>query len=222
MVFQAPEGRNDDIRMAEFACFRSKFPFTFNHCPAGKYGIASAQIAPLIVDTAGCGLDTVAVQKEKRMQGKKTKPTKTASSASLALLSAFAAMAVIWGCGTIAPEPVGMGPWTSVPDPREYAVDIEPLLVSGCAAAACHGTTTTFSISPPPAPPQLPDRLSSPTELPEPTRSNYFTVVAYSDPDMPSQSTLVRWACGEERAHPAGAVLTAEQCTMVIDWLEGQ
>jgi len=110
--------------------------------------------------------------------------------------------------------------WTRAPDPVVFGTEIHPLLVGTCSASRCHGRDTTFRIhSTDPLDPGA--VVNHPSELPDPLRADYYTVLAFSDLDVEEQSRILLWGGGAEPTHPGGKALTNDERTELLQWLEG-
>ena len=123
-------------------------------------------------------------------------------------------------CGSVDTGERTLARWTRAPDPVVFGTEIHPLLLGKCGAASCHGRGTPLRIHT--ASPLDPGAVvNHPSELPDPLRADYYTVLAYSDLDVEEQSRILIWGNGAEPAHPGGKALTADERTQLLQWLEG-
>jgi hypothetical protein len=128
--------------------------------------------------------------------------------------------AVVCSCGPVDPGEQTLARWIRSPDPVVFGTEIHPLLLDKCGTAGCHGRDTTFRIHA--AGPLDPAAaVNHPSELPDPLRADYYTVLAFSDLDVEEQSRILLWGAGAEPAHPGGKALTADERTELLRWLEG-
>ena len=127
---------------------------------------------------------------------------------------------LVCSCGSVDPGEQTLTRWTRAPDPVVFGTEIHPLLLDTCGAAGCHGRKTPFRIHT--ASPLDPgSTITHPSELPDPLRADYYTVLAYSDLDVEEQSRFLIWGNGQEPVHPGGKALTADERTQLLQWLEG-
>jgi len=110
--------------------------------------------------------------------------------------------------------------WAPPPSPNRFAHSVHPLLVTSCAASACHGRETTFTLHQASAW-SGPD-VETAWQLPEPFRQDYFLVLAFSDSHDEAASQFLLWGSGLVESHPGGAALNSQQIGEVVEWLEGQ
>jgi hypothetical protein len=133
----------------------------------------------------------------------------------------LSALLCLSGC-----EPIGPGERTlyapaTVPNAKDFATKIQPLLLDSCAAASCHGRNTTFHLSTPRDPIDVGRDYPHPNDLPEPTKTNCFVVLAFSNADLPSESLLIKFGTGRETSHPGKNAFSSEDALLVQTWLEG-
>lgn len=138
------------------------------------------------------------------------------------LWSLLLVLVLVAACGQIDSGEQVLAPWSPVPDPGQFALEVQPLLVASCAAAACHGRQTTFQLHRLEGSPQLPDDLNHPRQLPEPLRSDYYEVLEFCLPDTPAVSPLLLWGGGDVATHPGGQALSADDISRIVAWLEGR
>jgi hypothetical protein len=136
---------------------------------------------------------------------------------------------IIWAafftvfCAACELHPAGeftLSGWSPPPSPNRFARSVHPLLVAACAAAACHGRETTFTLHQ--APSWSGPEVETAAQLPEPFRQDYFLVLAFSNPSDEAASEFLIWGSGQVESHPGGAALNKQQAGEVLDWLEGQ
>ena len=85
--------------------------------------------------------------------------------------------------------------------------------------SGCHGRDTTFRIhNTGPLDPGA--TVNHPSELPDPLRADYYTVLAFSDLDVEEQSRFLVWGSGDEPYHPGKRALPADDRAEIIRWLE--
>ncbi len=125
-------------------------------------------------------------------------------------------------CGTVDPGEVTLARPQRLPDPVRFAAFVHPALTqdSGCAATECHARSALFPLHTADALPSD-SEIAHPLDLPEPFRSDYYTVLSRVNFDNPTASVLFRWADGDEAEHPGGDALDAESRQMLLDWLAG-
>jgi hypothetical protein len=134
----------------------------------------------------------------------------------------FAIMGLVClACGPIDTGAMSMTQVLKVPDPVVFAQQLQPLLEQGCASPACHGRNTSFQIRPASQPYWPSGDLIHPSQLPEPFLSNYFTVLAYSDLDVPEKSLFLVWGLGAVPSHVGGKALSASDANQLLQWLKG-
>lgn len=112
----------------------------------------------------------------------------------------------------------------SYPDPTTFGTTIHPLVQARCGSAACHGRPTTFRLHEASEPLPATPAIKNPRLLPEPFRSDYFSVLYFvyldHDPYLPEYSELLRFGTGTESAHPGGAALSDEEAKTILTWLK--
>ncbi len=130
-------------------------------------------------------------------------------------------LVLIHSCQTVDPGERTVVQPQFFPDPTQFGTTIHPLLQARCASTECHGRPSTFRLHDAPAPlPPVPP-ITHPLLLPEPFRTDYFSVLYYVDLDQPDESELLRFAWGSARGHPGGAVLSDDERNAILDWLAG-
>ena len=136
-------------------------------------------------------------------------------------LALWAGLVCLAGCGVVDPGERSLSAWRVVPDAQMFGSQVHPVLAASCSAASCHGREAAFTIHDATA---LPDDagVTHPSELPEPLRTDYYTVLAYSDPEIPENSLFLVWEAGSQRPHPEQGVLSVEQRQLVLRWLRGE
>ena len=126
---------------------------------------------------------------------------------------------VVTGCGTIDPGELSISHSSLVPDPGVFGKDIHSRLVSSCGQPNCHSRPTTLHLDVEADALPVSATVSSPGDLPEPLRSEYFVVLAFCVLELPDSSPLIRFGQGLEPEHAGGQALRAEDAAAVLAWL---
>jgi hypothetical protein len=106
------------------------------------------------------------------------------------------------------------------PDPTQFGTTIHPILQARCAGNACHGRQSTLRLHDAAEPLPSSPPITYPLQLPEPFRSDYFTVLYFVDLDLPADSELLRFGTGTETTHKGGAALSDAEAAAILNWLE--
>ncbi|MBN2495242.1 MAG: hypothetical protein JXR96_11660 [Deltaproteobacteria bacterium] len=141
-----------------------------------------------------------------------------------ACLSAVLYVLVYASCGSVDLGETGLPRMSTLPDPEVFGRSLHAELAraDGCAAAGCHGREGASFRLHPADPLGAGFEAAHPLELPEPQRSDYYTVLAFSDLAAPLSSRLLVWGEGADGAHPGGEALTMDLRQAVVDWLSGE
>lgn len=120
----------------------------------------------------------------------------------------------------IDPGARSLPPVGRIPDPVVFGAQIHPLLITQCAAQACHGGHNTFLLhQAEPISPQA--EFTTGLDLPGVLADDYFTVLALCSLAQPPQSHLLKWGTGKPSTHPGQAAMSTELQELIISWLQG-
>ena len=125
-------------------------------------------------------------------------------------------------CGTVDLGELNLSQWQETPDPVTFGNQIHPLLSSNCAASKCHGRSASFSLHPINETQTILSDINNPVDLPEPLRTDYYTVMAYCDLDSEETSELLIWGSGKQSEHPGKKALSPEEYQQILQWLENE